>query len=67
MYIYFIYIYIIHITKKIESQYMVLMGLVPWMNEFESKRIKVNLTSKILLSNNYCIQKLYQIINIQKL
>ena len=67
MYIYFIYIYIIHITKKIQSQYMVLMGLVPWMNEFESKRIKVNLTSKILLSNNYCIQKLYQIINIQKL
>ena len=67
MYIYFIYIYIIYITKKIQSQYMVLMGLVPWMNEFESKRIKVNLTSKILLSNNYCIQKLYQIINIQKL
>ena len=43
------------------------MGLLPWMNEFESKRIKFNLTSKILLSNNYCTQKLYQIINIQKL
>ena len=64
----YIYIYIyIYITKKTQSQYLVLMGLIPWMNKFESKRIKFNLTSKILLSNNYCIQKLYQIINIQKL
>ena len=43
------------------------MGLMPWMNEFESKRIKFNLFSKNLLSNNYCIEKLYQIINLQKL
>ena len=63
VYLYFklyIYIYIyIYITKKTQSQYLVLMGLMPWMNEFESKRIKFNLISKILLSNNYCIQKLY--------
>ena len=48
-----------YITKKTQSKYLVLMGLVPWMNEFESKGIKFNLTSKILLSNNYCFQKLY--------
>ena len=61
VYLYFkLYIYIyIYITKKTQSQYLVLMGLMPWMNEFESKRIKFNLISKILLSNNYCIQKLY--------
>ena len=53
--------------KKTQSQHLVLMALMPWVNELESKRIKFNLTSKILLSNNYCIQKLYQIINIQKL
>ena len=58
VYIYNIYIYIyiyIYITKKTQSQYWVLMGLAPWMNKFESKQIKFNLTTKILLINNYRI------------
>ena len=56
MYIYITYIYIyIYITKKTQSQYWVLMGLAPWMNKFESKQIKFNLTTKILLINNYRI------------
>ena len=64
IYVFYIYIYYIFIYSKENT---IIIPGVDGLTTQSQYLVLMNLTSKVLLSNNYCIPKLYQIINIQQL